>query len=193
MRLTGMTCCVLMFLACIARADDLTPSPPPPADSPNGWVMFSLTATGPVKVLMIPTLYYRGLDNQTKGKIDGGEHKLRRDTSKLPVFIGLSKLVLDRDDPMGSIKIMDLPVGEYVFERFAVFSGDGAAVYSTPGFRLPFTVKPGQVNYIGNLNFDFNHLPGVDFGVFGDYASRDVALFRERHANHDHIPLTSAF
>lgn len=191
MPLVRIACCVLMFLAGVARADGVVP-PSQSTDVTNGWIMFSMTATGPVKVLMIPTLYYHGLDNGTKGKVEGGEHKLRRDTGKLPIFIGLSKLVLERDDPMGSIKILDLPVGEYEFDRFAAFGGNGTVVYSSPGFRMRFTVKPGQINYLGNLNFDFNNLPNVGVRVYGDFASRDEALFRERHTNLAQIPLSSS-
>jgi hypothetical protein len=196
MRTARVGCCALIFVMLAATADD-GPAPARPllASPDNGWVMFSMTATGPVKAIFIPALHYRGRGNSTQGKIDGAHSKLRKDTPKLPRFAGLSQAVLTRDDPLGSIKLQELPAGDYEFYAYTGYDSN-VSLQSSDGFRVPFTVTAGQINYLGNLNFSIEsewsgHSGHVNFDI-SDMMERDLKLFRGKFTLHAQVPVQGA-
>jgi hypothetical protein len=53
---------------------------------------------------------------------------------------------------------LELPEGEYEISGIRLFSNSGIAVLQRndfmKGFSIPFTLKKGQIRYVGNINFD---------------------------------------
>lgn len=148
-----------------------------------GWVMFSLTKTGPyLRYCGIwPTLYLRSFLSGIDSSVTVERRKLRSDTPRIPIPVP-GDLVLERGDPLGSIVLIELPAGQYEFYKYWAYAENAGLlmsastiVQSAPSFRYTFQVVPGKLNYLGDLNFVFSP-SGVQFQV-NDERYRDMGLF----------------
>lgn len=103
---------------------------------------------------------------------------------------------------IGRIFVMELPEGEYTFYNWQVPHG---MVYTTPYFStgkssftpsttlrpMKFSVKRGEITYIGNIHFqvgkgknEFGLSPyGYAQPIVKDKYDRDIGIFKERYIN----------
>ena len=109
-------------------------------------------------------------------------------------------------DSIGRIFVMELPEGEYTFYNWKVphgmqYSGNVGGYYFSTGksYFLPspslkplkFSVKKGEITYIGNIHFqvgegenEFGLSPnGYAQPIVKDKYDRDIGLFKERYIN----------
>jgi hypothetical protein len=150
----------------------------PPRD--NGYIMFSITATGPADTAkdLCLSLHLRGISNAVAKEV--------------------SSCMTERLLPgnlIGKIVLIELPAGEYEFDAYGgaeASSNDAARYSSPPGFEYEFGVASATINYLGDLNFllkpqigyqqigsgNFTptHTLGMHFQVL-DRQNRDTPLF----------------
>jgi hypothetical protein len=92
------------------------------------------------------------------------------------------------------VKVYKLPAGQYEFYDFDMFIGSpvGTTEFSArEEYSIPFTVKPGQVTYIGEIkliprtgrNIFGLPIPGGGRFILSDQRSRDMALLRANYPN----------
>lgn len=92
------------------------------------------------------------------------------------------------------VKVYKLPAGQYEFFDFSMFIGSpvGTTDFSArEEYSIPFTVKPGQVTYLGEIkliprtgrNIFGLPIPGGGHFILSDQRSRDMALLRENYPN----------
>lgn len=160
-----------------------------PLDEEYGLVILSFTQSG---LEAIPfELYYRGRDNESK-KLNG---HLRIGTGKQ-----WQRKQRDVDGKTisydGDLAVFSLPPGQYEFSGLYIEDDYQQATWTNGGgFQIVFNVKPGQLNYLGNIHINTdvvgNHLLTVMTQLqIQDESERDkVAL----HQNYPQIPLTVSF
>lgn len=92
----------------------------------------------------------------------------------------------------GRIFLLELPEGEYNFNHWSINNGSGAYISPKKSLKLlSFTVKRGEINYIGNLHihyatgkniFGFTIIGGGLVSVKAQY-DRDTKSFKNRYPN----------
>ena len=77
-----------------------------------------------------------------------------------------------------------LPKGEYEFYNFDLFTNLGI-IQNNYGakhdFSIPFTITPGQINYVGEIKFSADS----SLFVISNQKDRDLPLFKEKFPNLD--------
>lgn len=101
---------------------------------------------------------------------------------------------LTQAEPAGSLIVLELPKGKYLFSGYRVSSSvPGASpIASTSVWNYAFEIDPGKVNYIGSMNFrevlsNANAGARMFVRVTDDHV-RDLRLFRERYDSFRSIP-----
>lgn len=142
--------------------------------------MFSITGTGPARPAsdLCPSLYLRGVSNTLTETVGSCIfRKLLPGSPALPMSPPAG-MTVGPDDPMGRLILIELPAGDYEFDRYSVTLafGSGSISYnSAPSFYYKFTVMPGRVNYLGDLNFATWYPFGMQLSVL-DRRARDARL-----------------
>ncbi len=164
-----------------------------------GWVVFSYTQSGQTLTMVHPYLAFRGGEGKIDGKVTSQYRKLLPDTPRMSIPIPRDHMT-SVDDPMGSIKVLELPAGQYEFYRYYgnVANNPGPMVttstvlVSPKSFSRSFNVTAGTVTYIGNLNHDYSPEGATQPGTRGsrsvkfeirDERDRDMKLFQSSFPN----------
>ncbi|MEO0443013.1 MAG: hypothetical protein AAFZ92_04630 [Pseudomonadota bacterium] len=129
------------------------------------------------------TFSYRSLGHSAiKGKVVVPRSKWRKGVDFRP------------DAPMGEGSIFGLALadGDYEFYRWTVYQGKADIIYNSKAFSIPFTVKQGELSYIGELNLDIfrrENLYGygifdkgtLSLGITDSTRERDLGIMSERY------------
>lgn len=193
----------ISMAALLTLASCATPAPlslRAPASPPreNGYIMFSITGTGPAVAAsrLCLSLHLRGTSSAITRKVTSCmAHRLLPGSTASAKSRAAGKAI-GANDPMGKMVLIELPPGEYKFDGYqgvveASF-GDHVRYSSPPGFEYRFEVASAKINYLGDLNFaltrqvgyqqsgDYNFTPTyglrMHFQVL-DQQDRDVPLF----------------
>lgn len=164
----------------------------------NGYVMFSIKATGPEATIngMCLELHLRGISDAVTRKVSHcmADRLLPHGTAAARSRAAAN--VMGENDPIGTMVLIELPPGKYEFDDYegALASFDSPVRYSSPpGFEYEFDVDPATINYLGDLNFALRRQSrspvigdttpaspvGVSFQVL-DQQDRDAPLFDRR-------------
>lgn len=97
----------------------------------------------------------------------------------------------DFNSPVGGLGVASLPAGEYEFYK-CLYGGN--TYYVSKDFSIPFFIKPGTANYIGNVHIDI--LPRsarFKLSLF-DKSDRDISLIKSKykyvHERHIRVALS---
>ncbi len=89
---------------------------------------------------------------------------------------------------IGQVHILHLKPGEYDFYRAAIFNPVGIqlSTWNSPDFSLPFTIKPGEVTYAGDIAGSALWKRGLfisGYYVVSDQHERDLEIARKKDTN----------
>jgi hypothetical protein len=102
----------------------------------------------------------------------------------------LDRIVSDFTQVEGKLIVLELPQGDYHIDRWFISQGY-IGLESVDGFNIRFTVVPGEVTYIGELNNDrtAGGLFGSGLGQINfkiqDSNDRDLKEVAKRYPNLD--------
>lgn len=157
----------------------------------TGVVYLSLTRVGSLESSM--WLKLRGVGHGYSGLVAVDDYGVTRDWAK----IAMSPRINDfghasAEEPVGYLAAFALPAGEYEFYGWHGASpmwtqpGDDYSIRSQD-FSVRFTVRPGTVTYVGNLQITVperivaDHRRGTFHISVSDRQERDSAVLREKY------------
>lgn len=76
----------------------------------------------------------------------------------------------DFSDKTGRIFVLEVPAGDYAFTGWQVFSRGERLHPSESPAPIKYSLKPGEITYVGNIHFDFS----LAKNVFGSSIINDV-------------------
>ncbi len=153
---------MIAVVALLTLASCATPGPlllPAPGSSAreNGYVMFSMTGSGPADAVrrLCLSLRLRGISNAITRQVTS--------CMRERLLPGAGE-----NDPMGKMVLIELPPGEYEFDDYegAGASFSGVRYSAPPGFEYKFDVASATINYLGDLNFALAR--GIGYQQMGD-------------------------
>ena len=188
-----------------------------PAENPqNGYIIGSFAVHGDnpsklAKMFGSGTFEYTSYDfyfdqtNATEGvdPISGAVEFASR-----PMLGGKGDSDYEVEDGRGHVLVVPLTAGEYEFNRWRIYSNNGqmeSSWFSREPYSIPFTVKPGEALYIGELRVAhtfgknvFNMIiPTGGLYTCNDEFERDMPLIKEDYpfiegVTVDHQPICDA-
>jgi hypothetical protein len=169
--LTGVF--ALLLSACMGPAPNVSDSFKLDDASERGVMVGSVKYKGGLSGYRV---FFRGLDNETKGYLEAGK--------------GLTLLPVSPRGDFSTIKgdlyATELPAGEYEAWRWGVDSGMAHTASARP-FSIKFNIRPGAVTYIGSFIFTVTKKLGLTVtGVKVSYEERfaeDIAILRRDYPN----------
>jgi hypothetical protein len=169
MRHLPTLCAAALLAGCTTMADNLHGSLTPPAGL--GYAVFSMTVRTYNPGYATANLSWRGLDNGQHGIVyaNFGTDTVFGEEGMTPVD--------------GKLQLLALPPGRYQLQTgYARWNDDPGddLVFNYKGyasFRLdkPFEVRTGETVYLGQLRFNLDYRPDVEFG---DEQKRDFGHMR---------------
>jgi hypothetical protein len=140
--------------------------------SGNGVLISSVSYKGSYSI------YYHGLNNEVRGKIQFGE-----DVALIPIPPKGDFSHLNRK---GEVFAIELPSGNYKVWRWGVHSGYAHISPATP-MSIEFKVEPGKATYLGNFEFIQTSSMGLTVtGVQVNYSYQskiDLEVVSKKHPN----------
>jgi hypothetical protein len=174
--ITMIALCTVLY-GCATSDSAFVRVPTSPA-ADIGYLVFSLTGTGPASpaIDICPELHLRAISNGVAEKIETCLTKKLLPGSPAVPFPVRAGMTVSFSDPMGKIVVIGLPAGDYEFYKYYVMLPFHYTSYNSPlEFDYKFSVVPGAINYLGDLNFAIGLPIGMQLTVV-DRRSRDVRL-----------------
>jgi hypothetical protein len=183
-RLTFVLAC-LVFIAGCASAPPVTDRKFAKSNVPSGYALVSLTKTGSPINMMQADYKFQSVDGGgVAGELTDGVffqiELLSGQKPPIPLTLPRDYLV-QRENPYGVIRLVELPAGEYQVFNFSASLSNGYVTRRING-KVPdvkFSITPGKIVYLGNFNLEYSLDQTVRFNMTDEY-ERDMALFRKR-------------
>jgi hypothetical protein len=142
----------------------------------TGVVILSLTHREGIHDSYPPRCAYRGLNNNVMGGTQRGDSGFIP-LDKTIIFSKTATNLIGRAAVLGRVVAMELPGGAYEFFR-CDSTGALMRTYSVEEFSIKFSVNPGAVTYLGNIQFIVAP-SGSTFNIFiEDRRDRDFEIVR---------------
>jgi hypothetical protein len=177
--LSGLVCLVLI-VGCASTPPSTDHNYANPGE-PSGYALVSLTQTGvPMNMMQTSYKFHSINGGSVTGELTDGVffqiELLSGQKPALPLTLPRDFLV-QRDNPYGVIRLVELPVGDYQVSTFNAAGANRHANGKLPDIR--FSIAAGKVVYLGNFNMEYSSDQRLRFNLNDEY-SRDMDLFRKR-------------
>ena len=152
------------------------------ASSVNGLVIGTITFEGDVPVNDIYRFFYEGQTGSQKfNKRNSGKIVINGRTDRKSMFNG------DFNGQKSYLFTLELGPGNYAFTSYNYLDhvGPQGMVSSSDPFAIPFEIKPGQITYMGELNYVDKAVKGTPRIFVADYFFRDLPEFKKKYPNID--------
>jgi hypothetical protein len=146
----------------------------------NGLAIGTITFEGDVPVNDIYRFFYEGKSGDKKfNKKNSGKIVINGRTDGQSMFNG------DFNQKKSYLFVLEVQPGGYAFTQYNYLDhiGPQGMVSNSDPFAIPFEVKPGQVTYIGELNYVDKAVKGDPRIFVADYFERDIPQFKLKYPN----------
>jgi len=166
----------VVFFSCNTSKPDTAPERFD-ASSGKGLIIGTLTFDGDKPQNDIYRFFYEATSGDKKfKKRNEGKIMIKARENNVRAFTG------DFNDKRTYLFVIEREPGTYAFTSYNYLNhigNNGMVNYSTR-YAIPFEVKKGQIQYIGEMEFMSNAIKGTPRIIVSDNSARDLAEFRKK-------------
>jgi hypothetical protein len=152
------------------------------AASGTGLAIATITFEGDVPVNDIYRFFYNAESGDKKfKKRNSGKFVVNGRTNKQSMFNG------DFNGKKSYLVLIAAEPGSYAFTQYNYLDhvGPQGMVSSSEVYGIPFEIKPGQITYVGEMNYVDKAVKGTPRIFVADYFSRDLPEFKKKYPTID--------